>query len=130
MLVLGLAIVAKLKFVDSSFYADDEVHLNDASDGSHTVVKRQMTSDYVFNHEKRLIDHLFKNYQVKFGRPVNNMSEKVVVYFGIYLIQIIDLVNYFFLFNFIFFIQQAKFNFFLISITKKGRTKSSAYFER
>ncbi|RNA00322.1 neuronal acetylcholine receptor subunit alpha-10-like isoform X2 [Brachionus plicatilis] len=43
------------------------------------------------NNEKRLIDDLLKNYQVKFGRPVNNMSEKVVVYFGLYLIQLIDL---------------------------------------
>lgn len=49
------------------------------------------------NNEKRLIDDLFKSYQVKFGRPVNNMSEKVVVYFGIYLIQLIDLVEFNFL---------------------------------
>ena len=41
-----------------------------------------------------LIDDLFKNYQVKFGRPVNNMTEKVVVFFGIMLIQLIDLVNF------------------------------------
>lgn len=46
------------------------------------------------NNEKRLIDDLFKSYQVKFGRPVNNMSEKVVVYFGVYLIQLIDLVKF------------------------------------
>lgn len=62
------------------------------------VTKRVQSSgihdgEYQLNFEKRLIDDLFKNYQVKFGRPVNNMSEKVVVYFGIYLIQIIDLVH-------------------------------------
>ena len=47
---------------------------------------------YRLNNEKRLIDDLLANYQVKFGRPVNNRSEKVVVYFGIFLIQLIDLV--------------------------------------
>lgn len=60
--------------------------------------KRQThDGEYRLNFEKQLIDDLFKNYQVKFGRPVNNMSEKVVVYFGIYLIQIIDLVHKHFL---------------------------------
>ena len=49
---------------------------------------------YRLNNEKMLIDDLFKNYQVKFGRPVNNMTEKVVVFFGIMLIQLIDLVNF------------------------------------
>ena len=49
---------------------------------------------YRLNNEKRLIDDLLANYQVKFGRPVNNRSEKVVVYFGIFLIQLIDLVLY------------------------------------
>ena len=44
------------------------------------------------NNEKKLIDNLLHDYQVKFGRPVNNMSEKVVVLFEVYLIQIIDLV--------------------------------------
>jgi hypothetical protein len=48
-------------------------------------------STYRLNNEKRLIADLFDNYQVKFGRPVNNMSEKVVVYFGLKLIQLIDL---------------------------------------
>jgi hypothetical protein len=43
------------------------------------------------NNEKRLIDDLFKNYQVKFGRPVNNMTEKVIVNFEVFLVQIIDL---------------------------------------
>lgn len=51
------------------------------------------TGPIKLNNEKRLIDDLLKNYQVKFGRPVNNMSEKVVVYFGVYLIQLIDLVK-------------------------------------
>ena len=46
---------------------------------------------YRLNNEKRLIDNLLKNYQVKFGRPVNNRTESVVVYFGIDLIQLIDL---------------------------------------
>ena len=48
-------------------------------------------STYRLNNEKRLIADLFDNYQVKFGRPVNNMTEKVVVSFGIILIQLIDL---------------------------------------
>ncbi len=43
--------------------------------------------------EKRLITYLLQNYQVKYGRPVNNMTEKVVVYFEVCLIQLIDLVN-------------------------------------
>jgi hypothetical protein len=47
-------------------------------------------SRYLTN-EKRLINDLLLNYKVKFGRPVNNMSEKIVVYFGINLIQLIDL---------------------------------------
>lgn len=46
---------------------------------------------YRLNNEKKLIADLFANYQVKFGRPVNNMTERVVVYFGIRLIQLIDL---------------------------------------
>ena len=48
---------------------------------------------YRLNNEKRLIDDLFKNYQVKFGRPVNNMSESIIVYFEVFLIQLIDLVK-------------------------------------
>ena len=59
-----------------------------------TTNLRPMIPRYHLNNEKRLIDDLFKNYQVKFGRPVNNMTEKVVVYFGITLIQLIDLVFY------------------------------------
>lgn len=43
------------------------------------------------NSEKTLISDLIKNYQVKYGRPVNNMTEKVVVYFEVCLIQLIDL---------------------------------------
>jgi len=79
-------------------------------DSNDTLAKSSDKEVYRVNNEKRLIDDLFKNYQVKFGRPVNNMSEKVVVYFGIYLIQIIDLVNiylkylFFFVFQRIFFI--------------------------
>ncbi len=42
--------------------------------------------------EKRLIKDLLGQYQVKWGRPVNNMSETVVVYFGINLVQLLDLV--------------------------------------
>ena len=45
------------------------------------------------NHEKTLINDLLQNYQVKYGRPVNNMTEKVVVYFEVCLIQLIDLVR-------------------------------------
>ena len=62
-----------------------------------TTNLRPMIPGYRLNNEKRLIDDLFKNYQVKFGRPVNNMTEKVVVYFGITLIQLIDLVFYLFI---------------------------------
>ena len=57
--------------------------------------------DIPLNNEKRLIDDLFKNYQVKHGRPVNNMSESVVVYFELYLIQLKDLVNLIITFNYI-----------------------------
>ena len=35
----------------------------------------------LLNNEKRLINDLTKDYQVKFGRPVNDVKEKVVVYF-------------------------------------------------
>ena len=48
---------------------------------------------HILNNEKRLINDLTKNYQVKFGRPVNNMTERVIVYFEIMLIQLIDLVR-------------------------------------
>jgi len=48
-------------------------------------VKQQLSN------EKRLIKDLVDNYQVKWGRPVNNMSEKVVVFFGINLVQLLDL---------------------------------------
>ena len=52
-----------------------------------------ISTEFRLNNEKRLIKDLLDNYQVKFGRPVNNMSEKVIVYFGIRLIQLIDLVS-------------------------------------
>lgn len=75
-------------------FAGLKLGLIESSSGE--FVKRQeSTEDYRLNHEKRLIDDLFRTYQVKFGRPVNNMSEQVVVYFGIYLIQIIDLVTHY-----------------------------------
>jgi hypothetical protein len=45
------------------------------------------------NKEKQLITHLIDNYQVKYGRPVNNMTEKITVFFECQLIQIIDLVS-------------------------------------
>lgn len=45
------------------------------------------------NHEKSLITDLLSNYKVKYGRPVKNMTEKVVVYFEVSLVQLIDLVN-------------------------------------
>jgi hypothetical protein len=59
------------------------------------VVGKQsnISTEFRLNNEKRLIKDLLDNYQVKFGRPVNNMSEKVIVYFGIRLIQLIDLVS-------------------------------------
>lgn len=107
-LVIGLAVVIKLKLVDTTIYETESnsnsssLYDKDANDGTWAAAtknedrsKRALTEDYRLNFEKRLIQDLFENYQVKFGRPVNNMSEKVVVYFGVYLIQIIDLVNHF-----------------------------------
>ena len=115
MLVIGLAVVIKLKLVDTTIYEtssnsnssslyDNDDNIEDgtwmgaaaAATKNEDRSKRALTDDYRLNFEKRLIKDLFDNYQVKFGRPVNNMSEKVVVYFGVYLIQIIDLVNYYF----------------------------------
>lgn len=55
------------------------------SSNSTTTIPRRLTN------EKRLIRDLLDHYQVKWGRPVNNMSEKVVVYFGINLVQLLDL---------------------------------------
>ncbi|CAF0786011.1 unnamed protein product [Adineta ricciae] len=45
----------------------------------------------VWNAEQRLICDLLDNYQVKWGRPVRNMSEDVEVRFGLQLIHISDL---------------------------------------
>jgi hypothetical protein len=58
----------------------------------------------LLNNEKRLINDLTKDYQVKFGRPVNDVKEKVVVYFELMLIQLIDLVilNYYYYHLYIF----------------------------
>ena len=47
---------------------------------------------FKLNNEKRLINDLLNNYKVKFGRPVANRSENIVVKFEVYLVQIIDLV--------------------------------------
>ena len=57
-----------------------------------TVVEQKPVKLKLTN-EKRLIKDLLDNYQVKWGRPVNNMSEKVVVYFGINLVQLLDMVS-------------------------------------
>lgn len=46
---------------------------------------------FELNHEKRLINHLLNNYQVKYGRPVVNRTENIVVRFEVYLVQLIDL---------------------------------------
>ncbi len=46
-----------------------------------------------WNAEQRLICDLLDNYQVKWGRPVRNMSEDVEVRFGLQLIHISDLVG-------------------------------------
>ncbi|CAF1183814.1 unnamed protein product [Adineta steineri] len=45
----------------------------------------------LWNAEQRLICDLLDNYQVKWGRPVRNMSEDVEVRFGLQLIHISDL---------------------------------------
>jgi len=62
------------------------------------LIAQTVCTDYPvvpsLNMEKRLITYLLQNYQVKYGRPVNNMTEKVVVYFEVCLIQLIDLVNF------------------------------------
>ena len=46
-----------------------------------------------WNAEQRLICDLLDNYQVKWGRPVRNMTEDVEVRFGLQLIHISDLVS-------------------------------------
>ena len=46
-----------------------------------------------WNAEQRLICDLLDNYQVKWGRPVRNMTEDVEVRFGLKLIHISDLVS-------------------------------------
>ena len=46
-----------------------------------------------WNAEQRLVCDLLDNYQVKWGRPVRNMTEGVEVRFGLKLIHISDLVN-------------------------------------
>ena len=50
------------------------------------------------NNEKSLISDLLLNYKVKYGRPVSNMTEKVMVYIEVGLIQLIDLVSRKFIF--------------------------------
>ena len=47
----------------------------------------------MWNAEQRLICDLLDNYQVKWGRPVRNMTEDVEVRFGLQLIHISDLVS-------------------------------------
>jgi hypothetical protein len=47
---------------------------------------------HTWNAEQRLICDLLDNYQVKWGRPVRNMTEFVEVRFGLQLIHISDLV--------------------------------------
>ena len=47
----------------------------------------------LWNAEQRLICDLLDNYQVKWGRPVRNMTEDVEVQFGLQLIHISDLVS-------------------------------------
>ena len=57
-----------------------------ASNQNLTTATEKSVVLYMLNNEKKLINDLFKNYQVKFGRPVNNMTESVVVYFELFLI--------------------------------------------
>lgn len=128
-LIIGLAIIIKLKLVNShGYYDDDDDDGGNLDGGGGKIGKRStpLNENYRLNFEKKLISDLFKNYQVKFGRPVNNMSEKVVVYFGIYLIQIIDLVIY--KEPLLFDIKCP--NSIKINFNNKGRTKSSAYLKR
>ena len=47
---------------------------------------------HTWNAEQKLICYLLDNYQVKWGRPVRNMTEDVEVQFGLQLIHISDLV--------------------------------------
>jgi hypothetical protein len=46
---------------------------------------------FELNSEKRLITHLLSNYKVKYGRPVANRTENIVVKLEVFLVQIIDL---------------------------------------
>lgn len=48
----------------------------------------------ILNNEKRLIRDLFKNYHIKHGRPVANVSDRIVVQLGLNLIQLVKLVNF------------------------------------
>ena len=56
----------------------------------------QSTRTQHMNQEKILIKNLLRDYS-KIYRPVDTNSEKVLIYFGVFLIQLIDLV--FFLLN-------------------------------
>ena len=72
-------------------FCDSKVVLVVNSKLKQVSAQANLSTEFRLNNEKRLINDLLANYQVKFGRPVNNMSEKVMVYFGIRLIQLIDL---------------------------------------
>ena len=70
-------------------------NLNKSVTGQRESIKNRIYPSFPLTNEKRLIDDIVRSYHIKFGRPVNNMSEKVIVYFEVFLIQLIDLVSYF-----------------------------------
>ncbi|KAL7668338.1 hypothetical protein ACOME3_009041 [Neoechinorhynchus agilis] len=57
----------------------------------HCKVGQARPGSVAANFEQRLVCSIMDNYQLKFGRPVSNMSESVAVKFGLQLIQIYDL---------------------------------------
>lgn len=46
---------------------------------------------FELNHEKKLISDLLNSYKVRFGRPVINRTENILVKFEVFLVQLIDL---------------------------------------
>jgi hypothetical protein len=100
---LFIAKLLALTIIKLQVYASD-VHYNDTETPLASSLKfvrarrnneptEQKPKTLKLTNEKRLIKDLLDNYQVKWGRPVNNMSEKVVVYFGINLVQLLDMVK-------------------------------------
>lgn len=86
--LLNLIVFVKIIVFSNQFQLNSTESQQVLSNSTTQLPTRRLTN------EKRLIKDLLDNYQVKWGRPVNNMSEKVVVYFGINLVQLLDLVNF------------------------------------